>query len=179
MKRLALIAHCLINQNAKVEGGALRPAAWEPVIEMLRANGWTIRQMPCPELAFAGARRFWGVHEQFDTPLFRRHCRRLAKLIASVVAQEVGEGDELVLIGIDSSPTMGVDHTCSSPTWGGEPNIVVDDSQIIEGRGIFISELFDELRSRGLPLPRATGIRHWFPGYDPAEEHERLRELLA
>ena len=28
MKRVALIAHCLINQNAKVEGGALTPAVW-------------------------------------------------------------------------------------------------------------------------------------------------------
>ena len=134
MKRVALIAHCLINQNAKVEGGALTPAVWAPVVEMLREHGWVIRQMPCPELAFAGARRFWGVYEQYDTPLFRRHCRRLAKLIAAVVAQEVGEGDELVLIGIDSSPTMGVDHTCSSPTWGGEPNIgAQDDSALVRG----------------------------------------------
>jgi predicted secreted protein len=179
MRRVALLAHCLINQNAKVEGGALTPAVWEPVVEMLREHGWVIRQMPCPELAFAGARRFWGVREQFDTPLYRRHCRRLAKLVAAVVAQEVGEGDELVLIGIDSSPTMGVDHTCSSPTWGGEPNVgPEDDSTIVEGRGIFISELHAELRERGLPIPRSTGIRHWFPGYDPAEEHARLQELL-
>src|ERR1700687_1434737 len=121
-RKVAFIAHCLLKQNAKVEGGAKRPGMWEPVIDLLRERGWTIRQMPCPELAFAGARRFWGVREQYDTPLYRRHCRRLAKLGGAVVAQEVGEGDELVLIGIDSSPTMGVDHTCSSPTWGGEPN---------------------------------------------------------
>jgi len=179
MKRVALIAHCLINQNAKVEGGALTPAVWSPVVEMLREHGWVIRQMPCPELAYAGARRFWGVHEQYDTPLFRRHCQRLSKLIAAVVAQEVGEGDELVLIGIDSSPTMGVEHTCSSPTWGGEPNIgSEDDSRIVQGRGIFVAELHAELHARGLPIPRSTGIRHWFPGYDPAEEHARLEELL-
>ena len=35
MKRVALIAHCLINQNAKVEGGALTPAVWEPVVDLL------------------------------------------------------------------------------------------------------------------------------------------------
>ena len=99
--------------------------------------------------------------------------------IAAVVAQEVGEGDELVLIGIDSSPTMGVDHTCSSPTWGGEPNIgAQDDSALVEGRGIFVAEVHAELRERGLPIPRSTGIRHWFPGYDAAEEHARLQELL-
>ena len=36
MARVAFIAHCLLNQNAKVEGGAKRPAMWEPVIELLQ-----------------------------------------------------------------------------------------------------------------------------------------------
>ena len=31
----------------------------------------SIRQMPCPELAFGGTRRFWAVREQYDTPAFR------------------------------------------------------------------------------------------------------------
>lgn len=180
MARVAFIAHCLLNQNAKVEGGALRPALWEPVLDLLREHGWTIRQMPCPELAFGGARRFWGVREQFDTPLYRRHCRRLATLVAAVMAQHVTAGDDVVLIGIDSSPTMGVDFTCSSPTWGGKPEIGEDDSTLVpEQSGIFVEELEAELTARGLPLPRRTGIRHWFPDYDQAEERARLEALLA
>ncbi|HEY7207550.1 MAG TPA: hypothetical protein VH416_04860 [Gaiellaceae bacterium] len=180
MKRVAFIAHCLLNQNSKVEGGALTPDVWDPVIDLLQEQGYVIRQMPCPELAFGGVRRFWGVREQFDTPLYRRHCRRLAKLVAAVMAQHVSAGDDLVLIGIDSSPTMGVDHTCSSPTWGGKPDVGDhDDSQLVEGDGIFIDELRAELAARGLPMPRATGIRHWFPDYDPDEERARLEALLA
>jgi hypothetical protein len=70
-QKVAFIAHCLLNQNAKVEGGAKRPGMWEPVIDLLRERGYVIRQMPCPELAFGGARRFWGVREQFDTPVSR------------------------------------------------------------------------------------------------------------
>ena len=179
MARVAFIAHCLLNQNAKVEEGALTAAVWDPVIDLLREHGYTIRQMPCPEIAFGGARRFWGVREQFDTPLFRRHCRRLAKLVAAVMAQHVDADDDVVLIGIDSSPTMGVEFTCSSPTWGGEPNIGEDDSELVPGKGIFVQELAAELEERGLALPPATGIRHWFPDYDPAEERRRLEALLA
>jgi predicted secreted protein len=179
MKRVAFLAHCLLNQNAKCLGGAKRPAVWEPVIEVLRERGYTIRQMPCPELAFAGARRFWGVREQFDTPLYRRHCRRLAKLVAAVIAQHAAAGDEIVLVGIDSSPTMGVDFTPSAPHWGGKPDIGEDDSELLRGSGIFLEELKAELAERGLPEPRATGIRHWFADYDPAEERARLEELLA
>ena len=177
-RKVAFIAHCLLNQNAKVEGGAKRPGMWEPVIDLLREHGYTIRQMPCPELAFGGARRFWGVREQFDTPLYRRHCRRLASLVAAVMVQHVAADDDVVLIGVDSSPTMGVEFTCSSPTWGGEPNIGVDDSTIVPESGIFIEELEAALAARGLPMPRRTGIRHWFPDYDPQEERDRLEALL-
>ena len=180
MRRVAFIAHCLLNQNSKVEGGALRPGMWEPVIDLLRERGYTIRQMPCPELAFGGARRFWGVREQFDTPLYRRHCRRLANLVASVIEQHASAGDHIVLIGVDSSPTMGVEFTCSSTTWGGAPMIAADedDSHLVPGDGIFIEELEAELERRGLPAPASTGIRHWFPDYEPEEELQRIRSLL-
>jgi hypothetical protein len=30
-----------------------------------------------------------------------------------------------------------------------------------------------------LPMPRSTGIRHWFADYDPEEELRRLESLLA
>jgi predicted secreted protein len=179
MARVAFIAHCLLNQNAKVEGGAKRPAMWEPVIDLLHERGYTIRQMPCPELAFGGARRFWGVREQFDTPLYRRHCRRLARLVAAVIEKYVEAGDDVVLIGVDSSPTMGVDFTPSAPHWSGKPDIGEDDSTLVRGDGIFLEELEAELTARGLPMPRATGIRHWFTDYDPEEERRRLETLLA
>lgn len=178
MARVAFIAHCMLNQNAKVEGGAARPAVWEPVLDVLRERGYVIRQMPCPELAFGGARRFWGVREQFDTPLYRRHCRRLAKLVAAVMAQHVSAGDDLVMIGVDSSPTMGIDFTPSAEHWAGKPDIGDDDSQLVPGDGIFLAELRAELAERGLPMPRATGTRHWFPNYDPNEERRRLEALL-
>ena len=152
-RKVAFIAHCLLNQNAKVEGGAKRPGMWEPVIDLLRERGYTIRQMPCPELAFGGARRFWGVREQFDTQLYRSHCRRLATLVAAVIAQHASAGDDVVLIGVDSSPTMGIDFTPSAPHWAGQPNIVEDDSTLVRGDGIFIEELkaeLEELHSGGL-----------------------------
>lgn len=178
MARVAFIAHCLLNQNAKVIDGAKRPGMWEPVIELLTERGFAIRQMPCPELAFGGARRFWWVREQADTPVFRAHCRRLARTVAAVMEPHVSAGDDVVLIGVDSSPTMGIDFTPSAPDWGGEPNVGEADTPLVRGDGIFLEELRAELTERGLPMPRRTGIRHWFPDYDPDEEHARLVALL-
>lgn len=178
MAKVAFLAHCLLNQNAKVIDGAKRPGMWEPVIELLLERGWVIRQMPCPELAFGGVKRFWWVREQADTPVFRSHCRRLAATVGAVMEPHVGAGDDVVLIGVDSSPTMGIDFQPSSPTWGGEPNIGEDDTELVGGEGIFLEELAAELDARGLPMPRRTGIRHWFPDYDPEEERARLIALL-
>jgi predicted secreted protein len=177
-RRVAFVAHCLLNQNAKVDEGAKSGGIWAPVIHLLRERGYTIRQMPCPELAFAGARRFWAVREQYDTPLYRHHCRRLAKLVAAVMTQNLEAGDDVVLIGVDSSPTTGVDMTGSAPDWGGRPDRD-DDYPLIPGQGIFVEELWAELAERGLPPPRAIGIRHQFPDYDADDEQKRLEALLS
>src|SRR4051794_41789288 len=111
---------------------------WEPVIDLLQEHGYMIRQMPCPELAFGGARRFWGVREQFDTPLYRRHCRRIAKLVAAVMEQHVEAGDDVVVIGVDSSPTMGIDFTPSAPPWAGKADIVGGDPPPGRGGGLYL-----------------------------------------
>src|SRR2546429_3008579 len=74
-RKVALIANCLLNQNAKVCQGANYPAVVSPVVEALRSRGYLLQQLPCPELAFAGVRRWWAVYEQYDTPAYRAHCR--------------------------------------------------------------------------------------------------------
>jgi len=50
---------------------------------------------------------------------------------------------------------------------------------LIRGDGIFVEELKAELEERGLPVPRSTGIRHWFAEYDPDEELRRLEAILS
>src|SRR5919205_2267079 len=122
MAKVAFLAHCLLNQNSKVEGGAKTPAMWRPVIDLLREHGYTLRQMPCPELAFGGAGRFWGVREQFDTPVYRQHCRRLAAVVADVMEPHLRAGDHVVLVGNDSSPSLGVTRIPSGD-WSGAPTL--------------------------------------------------------
>jgi len=78
-RKVALLANCLLNQNAKVCEGARYRGVVSPVVEALRSRGYQLLQLPCPELAFAGARRWWAVYEQYDTPAYRAHCRRLAQ----------------------------------------------------------------------------------------------------
>lgn len=177
-QKIAFLAHCLLNQNSKTDEGAYAPAMFRPVVDVLREHGYTLRQMPCPELAFAGVRRFWGVKDQYDTPLYRRHCRRLAKLVAALMEPHLRAGDDVVLVGVDTSPTMGAEFAPRSRDWGGRPDRLEDDSTLEPGRGIFVEELEAELGERGLELPPRVGTRHWWPDYDEAEERRRLEAVL-
>src|SRR6185503_2029155 len=113
MPGVAFVAHCLLNQNSKTEGGARCPGVYSPLVEEIRARGWRLEQMPCPELAFTGLNRFWAVKEQLDTAAYRRHCRRLAAAVA--VAVHVARGDDVIIVGIEGSPSMGVTSPAPTP----------------------------------------------------------------
>ena len=88
-RKVAFIANGLLNQNAKVCDGARYRGQVNPVVEALRSRGYRLQQLPCPELAFAGVRRWWAVYDQYDTPAYRAHCRRLAQAIAPLIAHLV------------------------------------------------------------------------------------------
>jgi predicted secreted protein len=179
MSGVAFVAHCLLNQNAKVYGGARGPGIYAPLVDALRADGWRIEQMPCPELAFAGLNRFWAVREQYDTAAYRRHCHRIATAVAGAIDVHVREGREVVLVGIEGSPSMGVCITSSDPHRGGRPEWPEGSGELAAGQGILMEELRKELASRGMAEPRLIGITHQLPDHDEVIERSRLKAFLA
>ena len=178
MPGVAFVAHCLLNQNSKTHGGARCPGVYSPLVEELRERGWRIEQMPCPELAFTGLHRFWAVKEQLDTSAYRRHCRRIAAAVAGAIEVHVRRGDDVILVGIEGSPSMGVHVTSSDPERGGRPEWPDGSDELSPGSGIFIEEIAAELAERVVPTPRAMGISHQLPDHDPAAERAALRNLM-
>jgi predicted secreted protein len=168
----------MLNQNAKVVGGALCRGVYPPLLRQLREDGWEIAQMPCPELTFTGLNRFWAVREQLDTLAYRRHCRRIVGAVADAVCAHMERGDDVVLIGLEGSPSMGVRLTSSDPRRAGRPEWPDGAPELTPGRGILIEELLAELRARGVSEPRATGIRHTLPDFDPVAERDELAAFL-
>jgi predicted secreted protein len=176
---VAFVAHCLLNQNSKTDGGARCPGIYSPLVDELRAAGWRIEQMPCPELAFTGLNRFWAVKEQLDTSAYRRHCRRLVAGVAGAIAVHVQRGDDVILVGIEGSPSMGVHVTSSDPARGGRPEWPEGTAELGPGSGIFIEELTAALAERGVETPRAMGISHQLPDHDSSVERARLQTLMG
>lgn len=175
---VAFVAHCLLNQNSKVGDGAHCAGIYSPIIDVLREKGWRIEQMPCPELAFSGLNRFWAVREQYDTAAYRRHCARLATAVCDAVALRVEQGEDVVLIGVEGSPSMGVTITSSDPERGGRPEWPDGSPELVSGDGIFVQELRRELHSRGIGFPRVAGETHAIPGHDEAAQRAAVESAL-
>jgi predicted secreted protein len=178
VKTVCYLAHCLLNANAKVDEGARCAGIYSPVLALLRDRGCTIRQMPCPELGFAGTRRFWAVREQYDTPAYRAHCRRLAEPVAAQIRADLASGARVLLVGIDGSPSMGVELTAASAEWGGRPDKPRDEDYPVSlGAGLFVETLLDLLS--GVLLHVGTvGLGQDLLHYDEAAELAKLESSL-
>lgn len=176
--RVALLSHCLANQNAKVDEYALCPGMVTPVVAILKEFGYAIQQMPCPEMAFLGVNRWWQVKEQYDTPGFRRHCRNLAASVADLLEARVAKGcQDLVLIGVDGSGSSAVTFTGIGPAWGGRPEDM--NWEVVPGKGVWIEELEQVLAERQLPMPRSFGVAMELPGFTMEKAMADFRQFLG
>ncbi|MDR7422479.1 MAG: hypothetical protein QN159_08415 [Armatimonadota bacterium] len=66
-RRVVFLAHCLLNQNAKVDEFAWYPGVVKPAIDLLREFGYELAQLPCPEMTFLGVNRWWQTKNQYAT----------------------------------------------------------------------------------------------------------------
>ncbi|HMM20000.1 MAG TPA: hypothetical protein PKA10_04615 [Selenomonadales bacterium] len=158
-KKLLLVAHCLLNCNAKVEGLADCAGAQSALLQLLFARGYGIIQLPCPELTIYGLKRWGHVKEQFATPYFRRHCRQIFQPILDQLLDYKQNGYQCnYLIGVNGSPSCGVEYTQSAPAWGGELSTCEDLPnklnilRNIPERGIFMEEIAHMLAGHKLSL---------------------------
>jgi len=147
-RRVVFAAHCILNQNVRVQGGAHYPAMIDEVVELLKARSIGVVQMPCPEFAFAGLNRSVATKEEYDTPSFRAHCAKIAALMADQAEEYVRNGVQvLAVLGVERSPSCGVEQTTTRPD---SPKA---QAKATSGQGVFIEELRREFSLRHLQVP--------------------------
>jgi predicted secreted protein len=152
-RKIVVVSHCILNQNAKVYGLARFAGVVTPLVDFVVKEGLGIFQMPCPETTYLGIRRWSMVKEQYDTPAYRDHCRRLANQVINETEDYERSGYKVVaVIGADGSPTCGVNKTVSQPLgpWGGIRKNVHQRSEMAKAKGVFIETLESEAKKRGI-----------------------------
>jgi predicted secreted protein len=153
--KLALVAHCILNQNSRVLGLAERSSVITEIAGFLMHNKVGIIQMPCPEFTYAGILRQPQTKDQYDNVTFRRHCRKIAKEIVDQILEYAKCGiNAKMVVGVDGSPSCGVNETST-----GNPCNDMAERGRVKGSGILVEELHLALSKRKISIP-FYGIRY-------------------
>ena len=154
-RKIAVLAHCILNQNAKVEDIALFPGVIPDVVNLVVERGYGILQMACPETLHLGLGRWECIKDQYETPAFRHLCERLATETLDQLEDYEKNGYKIgPIIGIDGSPSCGVSKSCradekgENPKWFGSvhspPSWIITDES-----GVFFDVIREEAKRRG------------------------------
>ena len=173
-KRILLVAHCLLNQNAKLDRCAFYPGAIREAAQLILDFGAGIVQMPCPETLCLGLDRQAdpAAHpsvEAEDTRIAmcmqestarQKMQQMVADLLYQVEEYRKHSFALLGVVGINGSPTCAVERT-----WNADA--------LQEGPGVFIELLQAALAERGISLPM-RGMR----AAEPEEAVSTVATLL-
>ena len=157
------MCHCLLNANAKIVPLASFPGVFTEVILPRINEGCGLFQLPCPETSYLGMCRWGMTREQYDTPAFRSHCRKILEIPINQLESFKQAGYEFAgLIGMDYSPNCGVNFTCEGYRGGEisschEVQKQIDSLRSVEGKGIFMEELLTLLQQKGI-RPELTAV---------------------
>lgn len=130
-KKIAIISHCIINQNSVVKGEYKDINIFFPFIKKLFEENIGILQLPCPENECYGLRRWGHVKEQFDNCGYRKYLEKIVNSFVDIIKEYINNGYEIVgIYGIAGSPSCGVNLTCSA-NWEGEISLYKDKEDIV------------------------------------------------
>lgn len=130
-KKIAIISHCIINQNSVVKGEYKDINIFFPFIKKLFEENIGILQLPCPETECYGLRRWGHVKEQFDNCGYRKYLEKIVNSFVDIIKEYINNGYEIVgIYGIAGSPSCGVNLTCSA-NWEGEISLYKDKEDIV------------------------------------------------
>lgn len=153
--KLIFVSHCVLNQNACVRGLASQPAVIRDFVTLALDHDVAFYQMTCPEVSYVGSMRWGMVKKMYSTPMFRRHCRRLAETVCDQIETYRANGHEVMgVVFRDGSPTCGL-H-CSAveaddeQVWGGMVWNACPLQKFGATPGVYTEELAAELAARGL-----------------------------
>lgn len=159
-RKMCIVSHCYLNANSKVESPCHKySSVLKKLVYELIERDYGIIQLPCPELMHYGMRRWGHVKEQFDNPFYRKTCRELLTPIVEQAKEYIQNGYRIdYVIGVNGSPSCGVDGTCKSKAYIGELSGIEEVKAITETvtyekeYGVYMEELKNLLQEENLDI---------------------------
>jgi predicted secreted protein len=125
-KKVIFLSHCLLNENTRYLGGALRKAGVDELIDALQKEGIGMVQMKCPEQKTWGGvlkremlmgyfikgtwlRPFLNIFMVFFIWKTKKSFKKIAREVVSEIKDYMDSGFEVSgIVGIKGSPSCGV-----------------------------------------------------------------------
>jgi hypothetical protein len=147
-RRLLIVSHCVLNQNAVVQPLARSAGVMRSAADWALAEGYELFQLPCPEFRFAGPHRRGASFDDYNTEAFHSSNSRMLEPVIRNLLRYRDAGYEIV----------GGLHVQGSPACDPDTgNWITDLLDAAAAAGIEITQLWQ--------LPQtATGE---FAGDDP------------
>jgi len=173
-KKILLVAHCALNQSAKLDQCAFYPGVIREVAGVLIDSDLGLLQMPCPELLCLGLDRqvkkgITPTVEEEDTRIAIRLIEDQSQLILHKIADDLifqlleyqKNGFTITgLVGMNGSPSCGVELTWAN-----------DEEK--QGPGVFIRLLKEKLEQNDLAITM-RGIK----AYEPKEAVDVVKDFI-
>lgn len=163
MKKIVFVSHCILNIASKVvmynqEEMDAEESLRKKFVHLAIDNDIQLIQLPCPEYTLYGAKRWGHVSNQFDNVFYRKHCRNVLEPILDQLKEYLANEERfevLGFVGIDGSPSCGVDYTCTGCWFGSfekRSNLqeTLKSCRLSKGPGVFMDVLQEMLREEGL-----------------------------
>lgn len=163
MKKIIFVSHCILNTSSKVVmyntlEMEKEENARKSFLKYCIDNDIQIIQLPCPEFTLYGSKRWGHVSNQFDNPFFRKHCRKILMPIIDQLKEYLNNNESfevLGIMGINGSPSCGVEFTCSGDWFGSfeerkDLDKTLSTASIKYDKGIFMDELNKLLNENNL-----------------------------
>ena len=95
-KKLAVLSHCILNQNAVVKGEYKDMNVFFSFVQELFGNNIGILQLPCPETECYGLKRWGHVKEQFNNSGYKKYARETLNSFINTLREYIDNGYEIV-----------------------------------------------------------------------------------
>lgn len=165
-QQVLIVSHCFLNDGVKLTGQdeamqAAERSEKRNLLQYILENNIELIQLPCPEFILYGSKRWGHASSQFDTPFFRNEVRKMLDPIVLQLKEYANHAKRfeiLGILGIDGSPSCGIDFTYDG-NWGGEltgnellPEKLRSLTQV-KKPGIMMDEFQNMLRDASLAIP--------------------------
>jgi hypothetical protein len=95
-RRLLVVSHCVLNQNAVVQPLARSSGVMRSAADWALESGFELYQLPCPEFRFAGPRRAPASFDDYNTEAFHASNARLLEPVIRQLLRYQAAGYEIV-----------------------------------------------------------------------------------